>query len=96
MTSFHPLIALLQVIAAFMIFVVSYLALFVFVILCLVSAVSIYKGADFVRAYTVKSNSLCDRASSESKENTGGSLQPRRRIHHAFSGASLFRSAKHQ
>jgi hypothetical protein len=94
MTSFHAVVALLQVIAAFMIFLASYLALFVFVILCLSTAVFIYKGADFLWAYTVKSDPRQDKDSFESKNNAGGSPETRQRIHHAFPGVSLFHSQR--
>ena len=92
MTSFHALIALLQVIAAFLIFLASYLALFVFVILCIFTAVVIFKGSDFLCAYKVKSNSVHDEVSPERKHNAVGPPEPRQRIHHVFSGASLFHS----
>ena len=96
MTSFHAIVALLQVIAAFLIFLASYLALFVFVILCIFTAVAIYKVADFLWAYKVKSNSVHDEISPERKDNSGGSPVPWQRIHHVFSGVSLFHSHRQQ
>lgn len=92
MPSFQALIALLQVIAAFMIFLAGYLALFVFVILCLFTAVFTCKGADFLWAYTAKSGSQQVADSSEWKVNSADSPQPSQRVHHAFSGISLFHS----
>jgi len=96
MTSFHALTALLQMIAAFLIFLASYLALFAFVIICLVAAAFIYKGADFLRARKVKSNSQQVGDSSKRKDTSGGSPEPRQRMHQAFSGVSVFRSPRHQ
>jgi predicted membrane protein len=92
MPSLTALIAVLQVIAAFMIYLVSFLAVFVFVILSLVTLVFLYRGADFVWAYTVKSNLQDLEVSSEAKQIAGGLQEPRQRIHHPFSGVSLFRS----
>jgi hypothetical protein len=94
MTSFHALIAMLQVIAAFLIFIAGYLALFVFVIIALLTATFIYKGADFVWAYTVKSNSQHFGDSSERNNNVHSSLEPRQTIHSTFSGVPLFHSHK--
>jgi hypothetical protein len=94
-TSFHAMIALLQALAAFLIFLASYLALFVFVILFLLTTAFIHKGADFLWAYTVKPNSRQVGDSSESKDNAAGSPETRQRIHHAFSGVSLFHSHRH-
>jgi len=96
MPSLNALIAVLQVIAAFMIYIVSFLAVFVFVILCLVTLAFLYKGADFVWAYTVKSNLQDLEVTSETKQMTGGVKEPKQRIHHPFSGASLFRSHRSQ
>ena len=95
MTSFDALVAVLQVIASFMIYIVSFLALFVFVILCLVTLVFLYKGADFVWAYTVKCNSQDLGVSPKMKlvpaESIAGSSE-RERILHPFSDLSSFRS----
>lgn len=92
MPSFNALIAVLQVIAAFMIYIVSFLAVFVFVILGLVTLVFLYRGADFVWAYTVKSNLQDVEVTSETKQIAGGMQDSRQRIHHPFAGVSFFRS----
>lgn len=92
MTSFHALVAVLQVIASFMIYIVSFLALFVFVILCLVTLVFLYKGADFVWAYTVKCNSQDLGVSPKMKLVAERSQEFRERILHPFSDLSSFRS----
>lgn len=96
MISFHALISLLQMIAAFLIFLAGYLALFVFVILCIFTAAVIYKGADLLWAYKVKSNSEHDEVSPERKDNSGGSPELWQRFHHVFSGVSPFRSHRQQ
>ena len=92
MTSFSALAAVLQVIASFMVYIVSFLALFVFVILCLVTLVFLYKGADFVWAYTVKCNSQDVGVSHGMKHDAEGSREFRERILHPFSDVSFFRS----
>jgi predicted membrane protein len=92
MPSLSALIAVLQVIAAFMIYIVSFLAVFVFVILGLVTLVFLYRTADFVWAYTVKSNFQELEATSEPKQIAGGIQEPKQRIRHPFSGVSFFRS----
>jgi hypothetical protein len=92
MTSFDALVAVLQVIASFMIYIVSFLALFVFVILCLVTLVFLYKGADFVWAYTVKCNSQNLAVPPEMKHDPAESREFRERILHPLSDISFFRS----
>jgi hypothetical protein len=94
MTSLDALVAVLQVLASFMIYIVSFLALFVFVILCLVTLVFLYKGADFVWAYTVKCNSQDLGVSPEMKHDADASQEFRQRILHPFSDISFFRSHK--
>ncbi len=80
MTSFATFNAVLQVIAAFVIFLASYLALLLFIIIGLLIAELIYEGARLGRAYTVKCNSLDDGVGSEIKGHTPGS----RRLRHIF------------
>jgi hypothetical protein len=50
----------LQVIAAFLIFLLGYFALLISLILCLAIAKGIYEAAQRVRAYTVRSASAED------------------------------------
>ncbi len=80
MTSFATFNAVLQVIAAFVIFLAGYLALLLFIIIGLLIAELIYEGARLGRAYTVKCNSLDDGVTSEIKGNEPGS----RRMRHIF------------
>jgi hypothetical protein len=49
--------AVLQVIAAFVIFLLGYVGLFVFLILCLLIATGVYEGVMAIRARTVTSAS---------------------------------------
>lgn len=49
--------SILQVLAAFVIFFLGYLALFVILIVTLLIATGLYEGAKWIRAYTVKSAS---------------------------------------
>jgi hypothetical protein len=55
----------LQVIAAFVIFLFGYVALFVSLVICLVIAKGIYEGAKGVRAYAVRSASAKSSISSD-------------------------------
>ncbi len=52
------LFALLQTISAFVIFVLGYLVLMLFVVVCFAIAACVYKGGCLARAYTVRSASL--------------------------------------
>jgi hypothetical protein len=52
--------AVLQVIAAFFVPKMIYLALFLFILICLVLAECIFQRTDVVRAYPLKSNSVDD------------------------------------
>ncbi len=52
----------LQVVAALLIFVACYLALLLFIVICLVIAELVYEGARLGQAYTVKCNSLGPRS----------------------------------
>jgi hypothetical protein len=60
MTPFVPFDPVLQMIAAFLIFIAGFLALFLFTVGCFVIAELAYGGVGLVRAYTVKINSLDD------------------------------------
>jgi hypothetical protein len=61
--------AALQVIAAFVIFVVGYLVLLLFIVFCVVIATILYKGATLVRSYTTHVNPLDDDGTPEVKDN---------------------------
>jgi hypothetical protein len=80
MTSLATFNAVLQVIAAFLIFVASYLVLLLFIIIGLLIAELIHEGVRLGRAYTVKCSSLDDGLASEIKGNAPGS----RRLRHIF------------
>jgi hypothetical protein len=49
--------SILQVLAAFVIFLLGYFAFFVFLIMCLFIAISLYEGVIWIRAYAVRSAS---------------------------------------
>jgi hypothetical protein len=57
--------SILQVIAAFVVFLFAYVALFVSLIICLVVAVGIYECAKWVQAYLVNTASASRSASSD-------------------------------
>jgi hypothetical protein len=72
MTPESILVVALQMIAALLIFVITYLAIFLSIIICLVIAEFIYEGAGLVRAYTTKSDSSEHGVSSQVKHRADG------------------------
>lgn len=56
MTHFAAFEAALQVIAAFVIFVVGYLVVFLFIGFCVVIAKAVYEGTTLVRSYSVRTH----------------------------------------
>lgn len=75
------LIALLQTISAFVVFIVGYLALLLSVVICFALATCVYRGGCLAWAYTVKSTSLDHNVVSQvAGEKDSASQQGRRRI----------------
>jgi hypothetical protein len=97
MTPNSIFVVTLQVIAAVLIFVITYLAIFLSIVICLVVAECIYEGAGVLRAYTVKCDSPEHGVSSDERRNASGPSLLRhtfQHFQHGISGASLFRSHK--
>jgi hypothetical protein len=59
----------IQVLAAFLIFVICYLALLVFAIMCLGAAVFIYRGARLLCLHVLRISLPTDRAPAEARVN---------------------------
>jgi hypothetical protein len=84
---------MLQTIAALLIYVASYLAFAIFIIMCLVVAELIPERASVVRAYGVSPDSLDDGVSSKVQGNTRGSTGLHRQFQRqtAIHGFALYR-----
>jgi hypothetical protein len=69
-------VALIQMISAFAIFAVGYLALMLAVLICFFIASCIYKGGCLARAYTVRSASLDNNLVVDDREFRPGLVPP--------------------